>query len=239
MYYRDIGFLQQIRLQRIYNKVARKQHSESQRKPKEVPRHLGTEHFNAILIEIISGYKGSDIISDYQSKREQIITHSNTDIRLHTILGSEAVADIQTHSPPLRLLPYCVGDSYYLMSWIDADAIQSRIVTAYPCSIGAVGISLLCDGYLHFHAIYAVCLHCCVSLGRQKPCLVPHYNTILWDWMQIGYGVDDCYPCCVACLDLSAMGRFANEQHYIEQYRNDKQTDEPVCCYNFLIHSSL
>ena len=204
-----------------------------------MPRpHTGTEHFNAILIEIISGCKGSDIISDYQSKCEQIITHPNTDIRLQTILGRDAVADIQTNSPPLRLLPYRVGDCYNLMPWIYADAIQSWIVTAHPCSIGAVGIPLLSNGYLYFHAIRETNLHC-ITFDWQKSCFIPHDNTILWNGMQIVNGVGDCYPCRVACGILSVVWRFTNEQHNVEQYRNDKQTDETVCRYNFLIHSSL
>ena len=48
--YERFEFLQQIRLQRFYNTSAAKQLSISQKKPKEVPRHEGTEHFNAILI---------------------------------------------------------------------------------------------------------------------------------------------------------------------------------------------
>lgn len=205
---------------------------------KEVPRHLGTEHFNAILIEIISGCKCSDIISVHQLKREQIITHSNSYIRLHSVLRSEAVANIQPHTPTFRLLPYRVGDGNNLMSGIDVDAIQCRTIAAHPCSIGTVGISFLRDGYLHSYAICAAYLHRCVSSGRQKQSFIPHDDAILGDWMQVSYGVDDCYPCRVACRDLFAVWRFLNEQHYIEQYRNDKQTYETVCRYYLLIHSS-
>lgn len=144
----------------------------------------GTEHFNAILIEIISECKGTDIISDHQSKREQIIVHTNSDIRLQSVVWSDAVAYIKTNSPPFRLLPYRVGDSDDLMPWVDVDAIQSWIVATDPCCVCAISISFLRNWYLHINAICAAYLHS-ITFGWQSLCYIPHHNTIHGDGVLI------------------------------------------------------
>lgn len=152
---------------------------------KKCPDHIGHGTLQRNTdIEIISGCKSTDIISEYQSKREEIVAQPDADIRLHTVMGSDAVADIQPHAPSFGLLPYRVGDGYNLMPGKDADAVQRWVVSTDPCRIGAVCISFLRDGYLHFNAICATYLHS-ISFYWQSPRLISHHNAIHGDGLQV------------------------------------------------------
>lgn len=101
------------------------------------------------------------------SEREYIVTNTYPDVGLYAF-RSNAYTAMHANTPSAWLGAYRCRDDF--APRVHVNAVEARGVSAHPCRVGAVGVSLLRDGYRHryIYSIISVLYPNCVNPHNSR-----------------------------------------------------------------------